>query len=631
MKGRNLPAAARRPGALAACLLVALGWAAFPARAAEPEPPAPGWVTLPLADYLALVERVDEQERSRRQDREEPVAELTSQRTDVVVEDDLVRLETTFQVELRGTPTRPVPLPLSGLGSGATIEPGRGAALDRDAGGRLRLVAPEPGSYTVTVRGRRRLEEAAGVFRLPLAATDAPVAVTEVDLPADLAWSAPGAVVAEDREEGQRRRLRLALPRGRDNALELRRRTTGAEEEKVLARAVPVTLLEVLPEGLRRHDVVLYEVLRGELGSLQVELPAGLDVEVAATDEGEVLPRVEAGRLTVQRHRRLTGVGYLAVTSRPALPAAGAALPLAPVVPSVPVRARYLVAATRVAASLEPRPAAAWTRVDEEDLPAPLRRQLGAFEAGAVWRRTDAEGPVEMALDVLPAVAAADGVVRRRESTTLLTVDGSLLFRDRLVVEAGRTALDLTLPDGALLWSASVDGLPVRPVERAGRLTVPLAFKDRGESVVEVVAVAAAAVPPGRSRIRVALPRVGPRVLEHSWRLLLPQGNRYRYAGGDLQPAPLPSPPVVAVLESRESLLLDEREVKKLERERREEEQARAAERAQAQALEELSQGLVGGVKPLAVTIPETGKLLLLAGALPPPSVAVELEVKARR
>jgi Carboxypeptidase regulatory-like domain len=44
-----------------------------------------------------------------------------------------------------------------------------------------------------------------------------------------------------------------------------------------------------------------------------------------------------------------------------------------------------------------------------------------------------------------------------------------------------------------------------------------------------------------------------------------------------------------------------------------------------------LKQGLVGGVKPLPVAIPETGKLLLLSGVLPPEKIGVELEVKGER
>ncbi len=57
----------------------------------------------------------------------------------------------------------------------------------------------------------------------------------------------------------------------------------------------------------------------------------------------------------------------------------------------------------------------------------------------------------------------------------------------------------------------------------------------------------------------------------------------------------------------------------------------RIRQQAAQEELEEFQQGLVGGVKPLAVDIPESGKLLLLAGVLPPPDVRVELEVKARR
>jgi hypothetical protein len=39
----------------------------------------------------------------------------------------------------------------------------------------------------------------------------------------------------------------------------------------------------------------------------------------------------------------------------------------------------------------------------------------------------------------------------------------------------------------------------------------------------------------------------------------------------------------------------------------------------------------VGGVKPLPVAIPETGKVLVLAGVLPPAQVIASLEVKARK
>ncbi|HEX5715774.1 MAG TPA: carboxypeptidase-like regulatory domain-containing protein [Thermoanaerobaculia bacterium] len=47
--------------------------------------------------------------------------------------------------------------------------------------------------------------------------------------------------------------------------------------------------------------------------------------------------------------------------------------------------------------------------------------------------------------------------------------------------------------------------------------------------------------------------------------------------------------------------------------------------------VDELKQGLVGGVRPLPVAIPEAGKALYLTGVLPPAQVSVKLDVKAKR
>ena len=76
-----------------------------------------------------------------------------------------------------------------------------------------------------------------------------------------------------------------------------------------------------------------------------------------------------------------------------------------------------------------------------------------------------------------------------------------------------------------------------------------------------------------------------------------------------------------------EAPLLDAREAEEKWREAEEQERREAAETT----FDDLESSLVGGVKPLPVEIPESGKLLVLAGALPPPEVAVELEVRASR
>jgi carboxypeptidase family protein len=325
-------------------------------------------------------------------------------------------------------------------------------------------------------------------------------------------------------------------------------------------------------------------------------------------------------------------------------------------------------------------------------------------------------------------------VASLRETTTLITLDGTLLHRDQITLRPGAigTALDLTLAAGSTLWSARVDGVPVRPLERgSGRISVPLGFDTGRDAVVEVVSVQEKAVPKGRSELALDVPRVAVPVLEHRWRLLLPDGARYRYRSGDLRPAAesvvihevtrreteptanygpggnavlrgvvlddrsaeLPGAtvtlqtdqgPRVAVTDARgafafpalfpgsyvikaelegfatleyPSIRLNAGEVASLElrlsaavedvitvqgeeplfgfkgglsRPKKDEadRNERLAKGLYDQEIKSLRQGLVGGVKPLPVAIPESGKLLLLSGVLPPERIGVELEVK---
>jgi hypothetical protein len=288
-------------------------------------------------------------------------------------------------------------------------------------------------------------------------------------------------------------------------------------------------------------------------------------------------------------------------------------------------------------------------------------------------------------------------------------------------------------------------------------VSVPLGFES-GPAVVEVVSVLQKKIPAGRSHLGFELPRVDVPVLDHRWRLLLPENARYRFQDGSLQPVrnlegearaqavaavakPFASVPVVtgpapagtAIISGR---VTDEKgnplpgaeitvnnQAAGLERaaksggdgsfvfvslpignyevtvtaEGRQPELFRfrlgfgesvpviaqlapgqmvseeitvtagatalettaigqnfdlsketkttlngamvedATDSVQVQSLyfaaevESLRNGLVGGVKPLPVTIPETGKVLVLAGVLPPAQVIAELEVKARK
>ncbi len=715
------------PG-LAALLLIPALAAVIPSVAAAEAPRSE--ITLVLKDYLALVERGDaaEKERQRRESsREAPVAEVVSQRVRVALgEGDVAEVTADYEVLVQGEPKGPVVLPVTGVPRKAEVKT-PGAALSAGAkAGEWLLVAPAPGRYAVEISGPVPLS-VGGVSRLVLAPAAAPVALTEVELPADLAWSAPGTVVVEDRVEGARRTVRLTSRRGQAQTLEVRRKVDG-DAGKLLAQSLVLTLLQLRPDGPRRHDVVIYEVSRGGLGSFTVDLPAGLAVETVGTDEGEVVPAIESRRLTVQRRQQLHGVGYLVLTSTPV---PGAELPLDPVTPEGTVRARYVALASSIAADAHPLPAASWSRIDLDDLPPTLLDAIGGVDLAAAWRLASEPagtgGGPRMAVSTLPAAPSLPAVASLRETTTLITLDGTLLHRDRIILRPAAigTALDLTLAAGATLWSARVDGVAVRPLERGnGKISVPLGFDTGRDAVVEVVSVQEKAIPAGRSELALDVPRVAVPVQEHRWRLLLPDGALYRFRSGDLRPAAnlekiptardpwtilqgtpgvltdridvggnesgqqsqyvgpgsaagttarlrgraadergrvLPGvtvtlqppgglPPIVQVTDAQgvfnfldvppgdctlnaelagfssleyPSIRLTAGRISSIE--------IRLTVHSDLDAFAELKQGLVGGVKPLPITIPESGKLLLLSGVLPPEKIGVEIEVKGNK
>ena len=659
------------------------------ARAAEPPRSE---ITLALKDYLDLVERGDaaeKEQRRREASREAPVAEVTAQRVSVVLGDrDVAEVTADYEVLVQGVPRGPVVLPVTGVPRETSVTPaGAGLSAGTKAGEWL-LVAPAPGRYAVRVAGPVPLSSG-GVSRLSLAPAAAPVALTEVELPADLAWSAPGTVVVEDRVAGARRTVRLTANRGEAQTLEVRRKVDGGDAGKLLAQSVVLTLVQLRPDGPRRHDVVIYEVSRGGLGSFTVDLPPGLTVETAGTDEGEVTPAIEGRRLTVQRRQQLRGTGYLVLSSTPAVSTAGGAgLSLDPVVPEGTPRARYVALASSVAADAHPLPDAAWSRVDLDDLPPTLREALGGVDLAAAWRLTGtpasapsaaAPAGLRMAVTPLPAAPSLPALASYRETTTLITLDGTLLHRDRILLRPAAigTALDLTLAPGATLWSAQVDGEAVRPLERGGgRISVPLGFDTGKDARVEIVSVQEKAIPKGRSELALDVPRLAIPVRQHRWRLLLPDGAQYRFVAGDLKPAKTPAIPLRggspgeerddgrvltgatvsqselaeiptardpwAVLEATPGVLTDRINVAGNEAGQQSgyvRSSPKAAPKPAAptpayydfDAFAELKKGLVGGVKPLPVAIPETGKLLLLTGVLPPEKIGVEIEVKGNK
>ncbi|HEV7508136.1 MAG TPA: hypothetical protein VGS07_24855, partial [Thermoanaerobaculia bacterium] len=185
-------------------------------------------------------------------------------------------------------------------------------------------------------------------------------------------------------------------------------------------------------------------------------------------------------------------------------------------------------------------------------------------------------------------------------------------------------------------------------------ISIPLGFETGKKPVIEIVSVLEKAIPAGRSELALTLPQIAVPVQAHEWRVLLPDGPKYRFRSGELRPTSAPVAVVITDMVAGGNArpgtppLTDERRVStgatvstaELERiptsrdvpKKDEADQGEKRKKALfAKEAQGLQQGLVGGVKPLPIAIPESGKVLFLTGVLPPAKVGVELEVKGKR
>ncbi len=91
----------------------------------------------------------------------------------------------------------------------------------------------------------------------------------------------------------------------------------------------------------------------------------------------------------------------------------------------------------------------------------------------------------------------------RRETTTLLTVDGTLLHRETFELAASDrpiSSFEVALPEKAVLWSTKVDGQPMRPLQRDGKVVLPIVPKRGSATTVPGGNLVVVSGPEGRFR-----------------------------------------------------------------------------------------------------------------------------------
>ncbi|HTI73109.1 MAG TPA: hypothetical protein VMF06_24255, partial [Candidatus Limnocylindria bacterium] len=142
--------------------------------------------------------------------------------------------------------------------------------------------------------------------------------------------------------------------------------------------------------------------------------------------------------------------------------------------------------------------------------------------------------------------AVLQALAEQTQLRTVVAEDGQWMTRLTLRIRNnGRQHLAVVLPRGAEVWSAFVDGQPIRPARRDDRLLLPLeASRDRETPVaVEITYVGTAAFPKGNGAFALESPTLDIPLKDARWEVFLPPdysygsfGGSMNYEGADLVP-----------------------------------------------------------------------------------------------
>lgn len=133
--------------------------------------------------------------------------------------------------------------------------------------------------------------------------------------------------------------------------------------------------------------------------------------------------------------------------------------------------------------------------------------------------------------------AVLQGLVDRALLRTVVAEDGQCLTRLELTVRNnGRQSLAVDLPEGSTVWSAFVDGRPVRPGRRNGTMLLPLDRTREADQVLqlELTYVGRVRFPRDSGRLDMVSPRLDLPLKDARWELFLPPDFGYSSFKGSM-------------------------------------------------------------------------------------------------
>ena len=132
--------------------------------------------------------------------------------------------------------------------------------------------------------------------------------------------------------------------------------------------------------------------------------------------------------------------------------------------------------------------------------------------------------------------AVLQALVDSARLTTVVADDGQMMTEVSLSVRNnGRQFLEVELPTGAIVWSAFVNGQPVRPTKQGGKLLLPMEQAGGDTALpIEFTYVAADKFPKRKGNVAFASPKFDVPLKNARWELLLPPDYEYTDFAGTM-------------------------------------------------------------------------------------------------
>ncbi|MEO8426365.1 MAG: hypothetical protein ABI651_04550 [Verrucomicrobiota bacterium] len=154
----------------------------------------------------------------------------------------------------------------------------------------------------------------------------------------------------------------------------------------------------------------------------------------------------------------------------------------------------------------------------------------------AAYRYTSRPFNLRLALSPLAQGDSLSQVVDRASLTTRISKEGQVLTDARYFIKnRGNPNFRITLPDGTQLWSATVNGAAVVPVNDGNANLIPLPQRADPNAVL-TLDLKLAALPKNPKRVTIAAPVVAAPVMLAEWKLQPDTGQRLVYRSGSLTP-----------------------------------------------------------------------------------------------